>query len=73
VLTSRQPDNTTQAYRKLAGVVTLQDVVETRVVDSAGEICWNNTFAQQETFGANDDDVYVWEHTSLLLVNSAVD
>ena len=63
------PD-TTLAYRKLADVnVTLRDVVETSVVESAGKKGWTNTFAQQETLGANNDDVFVREHAGLLLVN----
>ena len=32
-------------------------------------ISWNNTSAKHKKFDANNDDVCVWEHASLLLVN----
>ena len=53
--------------------VTLLNVVERSVVDSAGfkanETGWKNTRAT-ETFGADSDGVSIWEHVGLLLVGT---
>ena len=66
--------NTTLWCRSLRGVnVTLHDVLERSVVDSAGllvnETCLVQYSSAKEMSTADRDHVSVWEHVGLLLVN----
>ena len=66
------PDHATLANNPADANVTLHDVAERNVVESAGFFT-NDTwleyhFHPSDTFGPNSDDVCVWELARLLLV-----
>ena len=73
----RQPDDTTLAYQKKSLQMSTSHFMTLWIQARCGitrvKTCWSNTSAKQDTFGANNDDVFVWERRSFSWPISAVD